>query len=190
MDQRELGGRGVQQLLVSDLAQAAAHLDIQLTQPFAPAACELESDDCTAAAAPQQQGADSSSGGQGELQAQQQGSGAADDEDLVLARWRVCGRPAAGEDSGLVAWALQLQLEAAAEAYYAAALGPDFDTCPPRLSGLVAALEVVLAPGTAAVCVTVAHVQPLTAPCSSIRASDSDSDSVGGDSSTSTVDSA
>ena len=111
---RQSGGRArldsgscgrVQRLLVSDLTQAAAHLGIHVTQPFAPAACELEPDQVAAAAG---------------------------DGDMVLARWQVCGRPVADEDSGLVALALALQLQEAADSYYAAALGPDFDTCPTR----------------------------------------------------------
>ncbi|KAG2424847.1 hypothetical protein HYH02_015110 [Chlamydomonas schloesseri] len=163
----------LQQVLLSDLTQAAAHLGIRVTQPFAPAACQLQEEGEEAAAAAV------AAGGAGEagLSAISSGTnGATTSGGVVLARWRVCGRPAVGEAPGLVAWALQLQLESNADAYYAAGLGPDFDTCPTRLSGLVASLEVVQAPGTSTECVTLAHQQPLTGPCASVRAGSSSAD--------------
>ena len=103
----------VQRLLVSDLTQAAAHLGIHVTQPFAPAACELEPDQVAAAA-----------GQQGAAQA---GGGAA---ARVVSAVSVCGRVQEGPAASS---ALALHLQEAAARYYAAAelAEQDLYTCPP-----------------------------------------------------------
>ncbi|KAG2426254.1 hypothetical protein HXX76_013012 [Chlamydomonas incerta] len=135
-EQQQLGGGGsarlgagscgrVQQLLVSDLTQAAAHLGIHVTQPFAPAACELESADRTAAAA-QQQGAALAGAGSGR----------------VVSAVSVCGRVQEGPAASS---ALTLHLQEAASRYYAAAELAEHDlySCPPAMAGMSVSVDLI-----------------------------------------------